>query len=156
MTRRLTLAKEQLSRAVEEAGGFANLTGPGLKARVFVSAIEFARESWKEDAKATLELLQMASMCPPDVEAHVRYRMELAHYWEDKNDLPQAVRYFQEVLGDPTMRAANFKVSEQQPKYDAGRFARDGVDRLVSGHGAEVYQAVAEQAERDYAGAQTK
>ena len=149
MTRRLALAKEQLSRAVAEVGGFDNLTRPDLKLRVFVNAMEFATETWKQDPKATLELLQMASMCPPDVEGHVRYRMALARYWEDNGDLPQSVRYFQEVLSDPTMRAANYRIDDQN-RHEAGRFARDNIDRLVAARGADVYKAVAEKAESEY------
>ncbi|MDD4888956.1 MAG: PQQ-binding-like beta-propeller repeat protein [Phycisphaerae bacterium] len=155
-TRHFVLAQEQLNRAVEEAGGFASLTREDFKLRVFISALDIAGETWTLDPKATRELLTVASLaCPGNAESHVRYRIVFGKYWDDNNDRPQAVKYYQEVLNDPTMRAASYLVDEQT-KHEAGRYARDRIDRLIEKHGAEVYAAVAAQADRDYAAALEK
>ena len=159
MTRHLELAQEQIARAVAEAGGYESLTRPDLKGRVFNAALDVAAEtaaqSQPDSVKRTLELLTMASCCPPDVDGHVRYRVELGKYWTVNKDLPLAVKYYQEILADPTMRAGVYHPNDQV-KAEAGRLARESIDRLIAANGPDVYQAVAAQADRDFAQARER
>ncbi|MCG3179866.1 MAG: Outer membrane protein assembly factor BamB [Phycisphaerae bacterium] len=148
-TGRMELAQAQLTRAVEVAGGFASLTDPKLKREVFSYALKFAQRTWNKDAKSTLELLTMASLCPPDVEGYVLYRIRLAEYWEDQGDPAKSVGYFQEIITDPEMRASIYH-PDPSAVMDAGPYAQDQIDRLIARNGYDVYHAVAVRAGLDY------
>lgn len=154
-TRRFALAQQQLTRSVEEVGGFAAINRPDLKNRMFIAALDIAREQWSADPKAARELLTMASQCAPDIEGHVRYRMLFAKYWEDYDDKPEAVRYYQDVLDDPTMRRAQYQIDDVT-RSGGGDYARAQIDRLIEKEGPAVYAAVADRAGKQYDQASAK
>jgi outer membrane protein assembly factor BamB/TolA-binding protein len=113
-------AVASLTEAVDRAGGFAEPLEPELKRRLFDDCLSFAEllmagratDTEKSPASAPAEatgalidkLLEFASQCPPDPAAHVRYRLRFAGMYERLNRPETAVRLYQQILSDASLR----------------------------------------------------
>ncbi|MFQ5412842.1 MAG: PQQ-binding-like beta-propeller repeat protein [Phycisphaerae bacterium] len=152
----LTVLDEAVRRAAAPAAG----VGEQLKRRMFDDTLEFARvlatrHALADDVCDTL--CAYASRFAPDEPAHVRYRLAFAERFEGHGNVARAVRLYQQILRDRSLRgvpldnragdAAAAATSPASPDL-AGLAAQKRIAALIERHGRDIYDPFEAEAQR--------
>ncbi len=161
-------AIEVLDEAVRRAGNFAQTMEPSLQRRFFDDILMFVDVISPRSAldAATLEkLFTYASQCPPDPAAHVQFRFRFARLYEQYDRPDQALRLYQQVLRDRSLRKLRFdRPRERSSPGDthgsrsrptpgsetAAQAARTRIASLIGSHGVSIYVTFEDEARRWY------
>ncbi|MBN1341234.1 MAG: PQQ-binding-like beta-propeller repeat protein [Phycisphaerae bacterium] len=139
-----------MKQAVEVSGGFAQLSDPKLKARIFQDLIGFgdrAMASEPPDESLALELYSQAAECPPDPDAHVIYRLRLAEVLLALSRPEQAIEQYQQIIGDRGLRVRTTKPRDVDDTWPAGQWAEKQIASILSRYGRGVYASFEKRAQ---------
>ena len=143
-------ALEVLEEAVKRAGGLLESVEPALKRRFFNDALMFA-QVLSDGTVLNHELLDrlftLASRSPPDAQAHVRYRMAFAEIHVRHRQPDRALRLYQQVLRDRTLRDLEIAGTEGLTQT-AAALAQSRIAEIVEQNGASIYAPYDAEAKR--------
>lgn len=143
---------EDALNALKEADRRANLDSLQLNAavqqRLFQDAIEFANTLSERVAlqeNILDDLFHLAAQYAPDMTTNLQYRLRFATWYENQNKSQRALRLYQQILQDRTLR--NLPI---QPRSEtssrASIEATDRIAALITLHGRSIYQTYESQA----------
>ena len=139
-----------LERAVEVGGGFAQVTDPKVRARLFQNFIQFGDRAVDDppaDYPLALEMYQQAAQCPPDTDAQVVYRLRLAEALTGTDRFGQAIEQYQQILADRGLRVRPIRPRLDKQSWPAGQWAERRIDAILSDHGRAPYERFERRAE---------
>lgn len=177
---------DAVDQAVARLGGFARIRSNQLRRRLFERLMDFSRElverqlsdpefqiATKEDRDqnhnaqqnpaldTAVELLEMAGRCAVDIKGQIVYRLALAKTELCRARPKQAVRAYQQILRDRSLRKLSFRIpselyplqlnnisesGEVQPNAAVAILIQSWIERLIAQNGRDVYAAVEQQA----------
>ncbi|MBI1825105.1 MAG: PQQ-binding-like beta-propeller repeat protein [Planctomycetes bacterium] len=131
-------ATTALAEAVRRTTGA--MANPAIRDRIFADALKFADTLSKKDL-LTAELLELlyrhASDLAADPPANLSYRIAFASLFEKMNQPERAVRLYQQILRDRTLR--ELTRSSGAAQLTGGSIAQSNIARLIQQHGRSIY-----------------
>lgn len=126
----------KLDEAIQRLGGPETMqAGPG-RDRVFNDALTFAQrlkgDERPEARKRVESLFDRANQAALTPEQKVQYRIARGKFDELCNELPDAIKLYQQVLADPTMRAVPLPDQVNNAPTSADVVARKQIADLIS------------------------
>lgn len=149
-----SLAK--IDEAIALLGGAESLSPGIVRDHLYNDALTFGQKlavPWETRENAlswSRAFLNRAEKAASSAEQQVSYRLARADLASRQSQYIEQVRYYQEILNEPTWRAVE-RTDEQGESVQAGTVARDAIDKLIIERGPEVYNGVANVAEEAFA-----
>ncbi len=143
-------AVAELTRAIEVCGGFARISDPKLKRRIFEDFIEFGDRALADqppDPPFALKLYEQAAQCPPDPQGQVIYRLRIARASMALQKIERAIEQFQQIIADGGLRSQRVFPLEVEESWPAGRWAEARVREILAEYGRQPYAAFEKRAE---------
>jgi len=149
--------KDAITALIEAA---RRSTGPNANAaareRIFGDALKFAESLSRKDALAadTLDVLyRQASQLAADPAGNLSYRLTFASLFEKATQPERAIRLYQQILRDRTLR--ELSKSSGATQLSGASIAQSNIARLIQQHGRSIYAEFEREAkqwlERDLA-----
>ncbi len=136
-----TEAANILSVAIERVQAYGGVFDERVHDRLFDDCMWFARD-WPrrtvEDQEQITQLFKWAGDCAHSTDAHVATRLAFGSHLEQIGSNEKAVRQYQQVLNDRSMRRAI--VHDSQPTSIAGILAQQQIRSLIARHGRGIYR----------------
>jgi outer membrane protein assembly factor BamB/tetratricopeptide (TPR) repeat protein len=140
---------DALDRAVKVSGGFAQLSDPAIKARIFRDYIRFGDKALGDDPPndaLALMMYKRAAQCPPDLDAQVTHRVRLAEAFMAARKIGQAIEQYQQLIEDRSLRGRAARPRGSDEGWPAGQWAEEQIAALLAEQGRELYEPIERRA----------
>ena len=148
--REFSEAVSVMDEAVRRAERLGEPMEPAVGRRIFDDVLMFVERLSAHsilDAKLLDKLFVQASQYAPDASAHLLYRFRFAELFQARDQPERAVRLYQQVLRDRSLR--EMLVDPSAPGSEsAGTFAQSRIAGLIAQHGRSVYASHEAEARR--------
>jgi outer membrane protein assembly factor BamB/thioredoxin-like negative regulator of GroEL len=131
-----------LDQAVARADRATEAAEPALADRLFMNALKFASALAQRstlEADSLDRLFAVASQFARSADANLRYRFVFAELYERVQQPDRAVRLYQQVLRDRTLRNLSWSAARPIPASRGGGHAESRIERILEQHGRQVY-----------------
>jgi outer membrane protein assembly factor BamB/predicted Zn-dependent protease len=143
-------AVSALEEAVQRADSQQTPPESPVVRRLFEDVLVFVERLSSRDAlddDLADRLFRNASRFAPDPPAHLVYRIRFAELFEQRGSASRAVRLYQQILRDRTLRALPAR-RDAPDSESAGALAQSRIAALIEEHGRAVYAGFDEEAGR--------
>ncbi len=141
--------------AIRRAGDLAVPFEPAIQSRVFENTLLFAETFATRAAFAPSvldDLFRYAAQCPTNTKDHVRYRLRFAKLYAENKKPGKALRLYQQLLRDRSLRAMDSAKFIQHPGIavvqTVGSLAESRITELLDRHGRVAYQPYETEAQQ--------
>lgn len=151
-------ARQRLDEAIALLGGMEHMRVGAARDRVFNDALTFAQklaaDQRRGSADSILAMFDRAGAAAVSPQQQVYYRMSRAKYAESQKDPAEAVKLYQEILLNDTMRPVALLDEQAGTPSQAEDVAEKSIEQLIRTAGAGVYAPYQKQAEQAMTDAQ--
>lgn len=139
----------KLDEAIQRLGGPDAMRPGPSRDRVFNDALTFAQrlkgDERPEASQRVSALFDRANEASLSAEQKVQYRIARGRYDELRNELPSALKLYQEVLGDPAMRSVALTDDASNTPTSADVIAQRQIASLIH-KDPQLYEPIEKQA----------